>query len=693
MIDDAAIMDDVLPTSAGMDASAAPGRFGRLVRMWRDGDFPGLERLSIRLRFALLMTFAMVGAVVFAGVYRMAENRIDTMLVAQDGYRRMNDLGGDVRSWATALQNHQEQFLRERDPAFADAFRRDAAQVSDNLKALAALSQAQGVAPQVGDLNTAFAAIPKQFDKVVALVDQLGLTGHTGLRGRLVSSAKAMEDELKMWPNAGVMMPDMLQMRQAEKNFMLYGGEEYINLHHKYSRQFDFDLDNVSFPNSTKEDFRKLLGSYSADMDAFAQGTLSLDGEVNTLRQQFQAVQPALNKVFTHAREGMTQAIHEQEQVRAGTSRLVAGFGLLAVVLFCAAALVLARSITQPVRLIEDAMDRLSKGDHTVAVPGISRRDEIGDMAKAVEIFKENSVAMVRMQREQEAIRAEAESVSRSRMLALADHFEQAVKSVADVVNQNAQAIHDTAEAMIHGGGHGLGNRALSVAEAAGQARQTVAAVAQAAGELAESVSDISAQVGAMSSIVREAVTQLARTDDRVRGLSQVAGDIDRVVNLINDIAHRTNMLSMNATIEAQRAGEAGKGFAVVANEVKHLAAQTSESTQEIVQQVASIQTATAETVAAIGDVGIAIRRMDEIAAQVAQAASRQADVTGKIGQCVDQVATDSRRVTDGVVDVTQSAARYCGSAVRVIWAAEDLALPAADLKQEVDGFLTTIRA
>ena len=362
-----------------------------------------------------------------------------------------------------------------------------------------------------------------------------------------------------------------------------------------------------------------------------------------------------------------------------------------ALAVFCLIALVLARSITQPIRLIETAMDRLASGDHTVVVPGIARKDEIGDMAKAVAVFKDNAITMVRMQQEQEAIRAEAEAVNHARMLALADHFEQAVKSVADAVNTNAQAIKATALRMVRRDRAG-DSRSLSVAEAAERSRNTVAAVAEAAIELTGSVEEIACHVATTSEVVRLAVNELERTNAQVSGLSQVASNIDRVVNLIGDIAGRTNMLALNATIEAQRAGEAGRGFAVVADEVKHLAQKTADSTREIAEQISAIQSATADTVAAIGDVGEAIRRMDDIAAQVANAVHRQSEVTSKISRCVEEVTAGTREVTGGVVGVTQSAARYCGAAVRVKWAADNLAGPAANLKDEVDGFLRTIR-
>ncbi|MBC7954231.1 MAG: methyl-accepting chemotaxis protein [Rhodospirillaceae bacterium] len=664
--------------------------FAQTRSIWSHGDVPWLSDLPIGQRFGLLVGLAVLGAVSFGTAYHLAEGRIDDMLVSQDGYRRLNDLAGDVRAKAAALRNHEEQFLRERDLTLADTFHQDSAFIAQSLDAMAALPEAAAMAGSVAELKTALASVSSRFDAVTRQTEILGLTESSGLRGQLAVSVRAVEDELKMWPNAGPLLPDMLQMRQAEKNFMLYGSEGALNLHRKYANQFDFALDGSTLPKSTREDFRKLLTAYSEDMHAFAEGSVAMESEVVLLRKQFQSMQPKLTQMFAYAREGMTRAIEQQEAVRAETSRLVAGFGLLAVVSFFSAALVLARSITQPVRLIESAMERLANGDHGVVVPGITRRDEIGDMAKAVAVFKDNAIAMVRLQQEQDAIRSDAEATSRQRMLALADHFELAVKSVADTVNRNSLAIKETAEHMARGEGGESGS--LTVAEAAEQARTTVAAVAEAANEMAASVDDIARHVSNVSEVVRVAVTELDRTNARVQGLAAVAGNIDRVVNLIGDIAARTNMLSLNATIEAQRAGEAGKGFAVVAGEVKHLAHQTGESTREIAQQVAAIQAATADTVAAIGDVGDAIRRMDEIAGQVAGAVARQAQVTAKIGRCVDEVTADTRTVTDGVVAVTQSAARYCGSAVKVMWAADDLAGPASSLTQEVDGFLRTLR-
>jgi methyl-accepting chemotaxis protein len=336
-------------------------------------------------------------------------------------------------------------------------------------------------------------------------------------------------------------------------------------------------------------------------------------------------------------------------------------------------------------------MESLAHGNHAIGIPGIQRRDEIGEMARAVAVFKENAIAMVRLQSEQHSIRAEADAANRVRLISLANAFEDAVKRASEMVAANSVAIRQTAERMaarIDSGDNG----SLTVAEAANQCRQTVAKVADAAIELSLSVEDITRCAGQASLIVQGAVRELERSTSRINGLSEVTGRIDRVVSLITEIAGRTNMLALNATIEAQRAGEAGKGFAVVAGEVKQLAQQTANSTREITEQIAAIQSATADTVSAIDGIGGAIRRMDEIAAQVSAAVGRQSDVTRRIAACVDEVIADTQIVSEGVAAVTQSAARYCGSAIAVMWAADDLAGPAATLDREVDSFLSTVR-
>ncbi|WP_096701822.1 methyl-accepting chemotaxis protein [Magnetospirillum sp. 15-1] len=657
----------------------------------RVGEVPLLADLPIRGRFIVLVVLALVASVVFGTVYLAAGQRIEAMLQSQDSYRRLNDLAGDVRARSAAAQNLMEMFAREHDAGVAEDLKRDLQQIRERLDAVAELSAGGPMAQAVGEAQVGVEAIAESFDRLEGEMTRLGLSPQAGLRARLNESTRAVERELAMWPSSAPLSLAMVKMRLAERDFMLDGQGDALGRHRAAAGQLDLALDSSALPNSTRDDLRRLTAVYGDDLQAFAAGAQAVKAELGEVRTGFQALQPVMQRVLAFAREGMAEAIAAQESERRATGRQVALVGMLAGLSFLAACLIIARSITRPVRLIQDAMERLSHGDHAVAVPGTRRKDEIGDMARAVGVFKENAIAMVRLQEEQHSIRSKADAANRTHLLALAEGFEQAVKSTADLVASNAVGIQDTAERMTSGSDSGKSS-AMAVAEAARQCRNTVRAVAEATTELGGSVREISAGAEGAAAIAQDAVTRLSSTTERIQSLSQVAGRIGRVVTMIEAIAQRTNMLALNATIEAQRAGEAGKGFAVVAGEVKHLAHQTARSTREIADQVAEIQGATADTASAIEGIGEAILRMDRIAAEVADAVARQREVTGRIEQCVEEMDGDAAVVGDGVASVTQAAVRYCAAAIRVIWAAKNLARPATALNHEVDTFLLTVR-
>ncbi|CCG40836.1 methyl-accepting chemotaxis protein [Magnetospirillum molischianum] len=681
--------EDVL----ALDARPHPGSvfFSRLADIWHRGDFPLLGSVSIRVRFIGLVVLALVAAVTFGTVLQVAGSRIDTMLLAQDGFRRLNDLASDMRSGAAAAENMQEQFVRDRDLAAAEAFRREVARLRERLDAMAGLAGTGPMAQAVAEARNGLDTVADAFAALEIEAGRLGLSEKDGLRVRLNESTKAIERELAEWPNAGDLSLLMTRMRLAERDFMLYGLPSALGRHRAAATQFDLAIDSSPLPPTTREEFRRLLVVYAADLTAFAEGSQTLKSEIGRVRDGVKALQPAIGQVATFAREGMAQAIAAQEDERHAANRMVALFGLLSAALFIVAALVLARSVTQPIRLIQGAMERLAAGDHTVGVPGANRSDEIGDMARAVGVFKENAIAMVRLQTEQDTIRAEAEAANRVHLLGLADTFESAVKQTVDLVSDRSLVIRDTAMRMA-ARTDAVGSGSLAVAEAAEQARTAVGHVVEAVEEMDVSVGEIAQSAAVATEIVAGAVEELNRSTDRIHSLAELAGRIDRVVGMITEIAGRTNMLALNAAIEAQRAGPAGKGFGVVADEVKQLAGQTATSTREITAQISAIQSATADTVAAIDGIGVAIRRMDDIARQISTAVGRQAEATSRIGQCVEDVILDTKVVTEGIVSVTQSAARYCGAAIGVMWAAQDLAAPAEQLHDEVGGFLATVR-
>ncbi len=368
---------------------------------------------------------------------------------------------------------------------------------------------------------------------------------------------------------------------------------------------------------------------------------------------------------------------------------LIAGLALLG---GFALAMLIAGGIVKPLDAITRVMTRLADGDTEAHVPGLDRDDEIGRMARAVEVFKENTLAMRRLEAEQKEMERKADEQRRAHILRLADDLEERVKSVAEQVSTRARDIVGTAE---HMGGK-LGSSAsgtLEVAQASVRTMDISKGAAAAAETLSDSINSIRRDVTATSDIAYEAKAQSEEANGMMRELSAAADRIGEVVSLITEIAGQTNLLALNATIEAARAGEAGKGFAVVANEVKGLAGQTARATDQIGEQVADVRNAALGAVRSLGAVTDTIARVNEIAARVNALVESQTAATHQIAASVRDVSGEAEAVAEQVAHVTQASASSYGSAIQVIWAAEELAKPTESLVRELHDFLSTLRA
>lgn len=350
------------------------------------------------------------------------------------------------------------------------------------------------------------------------------------------------------------------------------------------------------------------------------------------------------------------------------------------------------RGITRPILRITEVMRRLADRDWAVEPYGIERGDEIGAMAKAVQVFKENGQAADSLQRQIETERSNADSNRRADMHRFADRFDEAVGNVVTQVAQAASEMQALADQLMNNVKQTT-SRSHSVAEASQQAAGNVQNVAAAAEELSASVQEIARQVASSSEITRRAVSETERADSRVQSLSEAAEKIGGVAQLINEIAAQTNLLALNATIEAARAGEAGKGFAVVASEVKNLAAQTAKATEEISAQIAAIRTSTSDTVDAIRGIGTTIQQVNEIAQTVSAAITEQGTATSEIAQSTQQAFSGTQLVAGDVAEMREVVTASGGAAERVHQACGLLAQQATKLRDEVDRFISQIRA
>ena len=378
-------------------------------------------------------------------------------------------------------------------------------------------------------------------------------------------------------------------------------------------------------------------------------------------------------------------------QTWASTQRSLIAAGLV-LLLALAVSVFVARGITRPLQRMTGAMKDLAGGKLDVEVPGIGRRDEVGEMADAVEVFKNNASARRELEAEQKETEGRAVARRKADMDRLANEFEGAVGQIVETVSSASSELEASAGTLTS-----TAERAQElttmVAAASEEASTNVQSVAAATEEMASSVNEISRQVQESARMAGEAVDQARNTNDRVGELSKAAARIGDVVELINSIAGQTNLLALNATIEAARAGEAGRGFAVVASEVKALAEQTAKATGEIGQQISGIQAATQDSVNAIKEISGTIEKLSEISSAIAAAVEEQGAATQEISRNVQQAAHGTQQVSSNITDVQRGASETGSASSQVLSAAQSLSGESNRLKLEVGKFLNSVRA
>ncbi len=418
---------------------------------------------------------------------------------------------------------------------------------------------------------------------------------------------------------------------------------------------------------------------------------LALRENLTNVRPHIKAASEALEKIVALNNDNGEKAVAQGEVTASGAERMMLAIGVVAVVLAASLGTLIVRSISASVRAVLEPMRRLAAGDLAVAIPHQGEPNEIGQIADAVQVFKEASIEARRLA----ALQAEADA-AKMRRAEILDRITRGFEAEAGALTEELAAaateMEATATSMTEIAAQ-TNALAVNVSVAAEQTSGNVQQVAGATEEMAASVQEISGQVMHSVGIAAAAIARARETGTIIQDLSDSADRIGAAAGLISGVASQTNLLALNATIEAARAGEAGRGFAVVAAEVKTLAEQTARATQEITARIGAIQSATRGAVEAVQGVSGTIDDMSGIATHIASAIEEQGAATREMARNVQEAARGTRQVTGHIGSVRAGASETGSAATQVLGAARTLAVRSDGLSRAVRSFLDEVRA
>jgi len=653
-----------------------------------------LARLKVGQQIGLVGLLGILSVVAIAAVYGASSMRQAQLQEATDANAHLQRIVSSISINLLQARRAEKDFLLRQDVKYAQRMDELVPQLERHFHQantiLQKLDDTDGLTGKVAQVQEAFERYKAEFGKVVATQRELGLDEKSGLEGALRASVHEAETKLAQ-SDEPRLLQIMLMMRRHEKDFMLRIDPKYLQDINQRIAEFTSALALSNLPDATRRELTQQLSNYHRNFVAYVQARMRLVAEVKTLSETYAALEPILEDLEHTAAAEFEAAQTEIEKNRSDTMRTIwvtVGAALLGVIVL---ALVIGRAITRPLVSIAAAMQRLAQEDLDADVVGKERRDEIGTMARALQVFKD---ALIAKRDADAAAAAEAEAKVRraARLDELTRDFElsaaelsQSLAAAAAEMEATAQSMSATAEQ--------TDRLALTVSTAAEQTSGNVRSVAAASEELSYSIQEIATRVAQSSQIASDAVEDTRRMDETVRALEAGAQKIGEVVNLISAIASQTNLLALNATIEAARAGEAGRGFAVVASEVKALADQTTKATDEISVQVERIRATTADAVQAIQSVGRVIGTISEISTGIAASVEEQGSATQEITRGAQEAAQGTQHVTHSIGEVKQGASKTGEAAQSVLVAARGLAEQSNELGRRVEAFLVEVKA
>jgi methyl-accepting chemotaxis protein len=654
-----------------------------------------MPALSIRLRIALLALVPIAGVLAAGAAAWYGQRAAAEAFVSYEAYAGLATDATRVRASVRDLRYSAIDFAERYNPEAEKTFAQARVEAMMALRQIRAKAAAAAFA---GDIDKAISQLgdaQQVFGFATATIGELGMTETTGLTGKMNESVQQLEVLARRvaqnFDDGAGILEQVLQMRRHEKDFIIRGEETDLELFRQARTKFVNEVSRSVIAPAMKSELLKAGETYWPALDAYVEGTRSVQSTVEQLDRLLLGLDQTTNVLVAAADDGRNRANEARVSAEAATLQLVIGIIVGVIVLCGIVALVLGRSMTRQIGGITASMRELAAGDTSIEVPSTDAKDELGEMARAVLVFRDNAIERERLAAEQIA-----EVEARNRRSGAVD---QLIRGFEDAAGRSLQALRgasgelDGASDQLDTSSGAVTSEATGATDAMEQAAASVASAAAAAEELSASIAEIAGQASKSTEVAGTAVAEAERTAQTMGSLAQAATRIGEVVNLIQAIAGQTNLLALNATIEAARAGEAGKGFAVVASEVKNLAAQTAKATEEIASQIGAIQEASGDAVDAIDKVNTVIGEMRQIAASVAAAVEEQNAAVSTIAEAVNRASDETRGGAEAMSRVggTAQSARETAADVRSL--SGRLGEEAQALDHEIRSFLDGVRA
>ncbi len=677
-----------------------------------------VQNWKIAYRISLLAGVSLVGLVLILVTMSASLNSVANMRETAFSFRNTSKLVQELEFESIQIRRYEKDFLISKDVRHLELYNDEYDKAIDLLAEISSKTDNEVIKSAAREMSSILPRHKKQFQKVVAISTELGLDETLGLQGSLRISVRKIEDLLKQ-NSSDKLQVKMLMMRRHEKDYIMRVQDKYIDRIDDRAAEFRDILTQTRFSSGLKAQIDGLLTEYLMHFKNYSEVRSTEAEQVRALGTIYSETTKYFDTMLKLS-QGLTSAALKEVDSEVSTAitmqlTIIVSIILLTVIMSYLAIV----TIVRPVQQLEGSLDEISQGNYEADVQGTEYNDELGRVSRVILGLRDSAAEREKMA--QKAAEAEREKLDRERavheMEAEAERqrieserksteareartqkieqtvsqFEGQVSSMLSELEASADGMRSTAGEMVDIA-ESTDRQATSVASASEEMDQNATTMASAIEEFAASIGEANQQVLNARNISEEAVDASRSGSEAISNLSVSSRQIEDVVKLISDIAEQTNLLALNATIEAARAGEAGKGFAVVASEVKSLANQTAQATEQITKQITNMQSLTNQAVSASDGVESTNTRLNEVMLGLSSAIEEQQAASNEISRSVQITSEGTRQVSAEIVNVSDGAEKSGHASTHVMSAAEELSSLSGQLKHEVDQFLAEVR-